>query len=58
MAKSIGYFGQRLLKNGENGFLMHLFECLFLKRQDSMSYVQFFFRTFGAELAYSLRLTA
>ena len=51
MAKSTGYFGQRLLKNGENGFLLQLFWCLFIKRQDSMSYVQFFFRNFGAKLA-------
>ena len=43
MAKSTGYFGQRLLKNGENDYHLHLFGCLFLKRQDSMSYVQFFF---------------
>ena len=64
MAKSTGYFGQRLLKNGEKGFLLHLFYMSFCKKAYVRCSMSDFCCNFGASnvlkgiaLAIGLRLT-
>lgn len=64
MAKSTGYFGQRLLKNGENDYHLHLFYMSFCKKAYFRCSMSDFFCNFeasnvlkGIALAIGLRLT-
>lgn len=64
MAKSTGYFGQRLLKNGENDYHLHLFYMSFCKKAYVRCSMSDFFCNFeasnvlkGIALAIGLRLT-